>query len=314
MMKDLEHVPVVFLVGAGRSGSTWLQLMLSRHPEIATTAETHVFSGYLRLLTRRWEYESESQPPPYKVGLRHLVSEEDFYQMMAEMANGILKRVLQQKDGATLVLEKSPNHAQFWPLILRCLPQARFIHLVRDPRAVAASMLAAGRSWGRHWAPRNVIDAARLWVEPVAQMQPLADDSGTCLEVRYEDLHEDTPGELHDILTWLGFPVSLADCQVDAEACSIKRLRKVAVEDNAIVPSNDTGAFFRKGECEAWRDELTISQMRIVEYLCGELTEHYGYPRLNPGLRRPARLALRELGEALEWRVRTMMNRIVKKL
>src|SRR5215469_4920410 len=37
----------VLIVGCPRSGTSWLQRLLSQHPQVATTQETHLFSEYL---------------------------------------------------------------------------------------------------------------------------------------------------------------------------------------------------------------------------------------------------------------------------
>src|SRR5947208_10995760 len=51
-MADMN--PFVFIVGAQRSGTTWLQRLLASHPAIAGGQESHLFSGYLAPLWQRW--------------------------------------------------------------------------------------------------------------------------------------------------------------------------------------------------------------------------------------------------------------------
>lgn len=59
-------------------------------------------------------------------------------------------------------LEKTPNHDWHAEFILRTYPRARFVRLVRDGRAVPASILRSGRTWGQSWAPKGTSDAAVL--------------------------------------------------------------------------------------------------------------------------------------------------------
>lgn len=49
-----QHKSCIFIVGAPRSGTTWLQLMLARHPAISTCQETHLFSSYLGPMHKAW--------------------------------------------------------------------------------------------------------------------------------------------------------------------------------------------------------------------------------------------------------------------
>ena len=60
---------IVFLVGGPRSGTTWLQLLLSRSPRIATANETHLFTGYTRSLFSAW---NQHQRNVRELGLHHL--------------------------------------------------------------------------------------------------------------------------------------------------------------------------------------------------------------------------------------------------
>src|SRR5438876_565526 len=43
----LADLDIVFVVGAPRSGTTWLQTMLAAHPEVASPQETYIFSAYV---------------------------------------------------------------------------------------------------------------------------------------------------------------------------------------------------------------------------------------------------------------------------
>lgn len=52
-------------------------------------------------------------------------------------------------------IEKTPNHCQFIPEIVQMLPNCRIIHIIRDPRDVVSSMLAASKtSIGADWAQK----------------------------------------------------------------------------------------------------------------------------------------------------------------
>lgn len=45
---------LTFLVGAPRSGTTWIQLLLSRSPLVAAAQETDLFNIYLRPIVDEW--------------------------------------------------------------------------------------------------------------------------------------------------------------------------------------------------------------------------------------------------------------------
>src|SRR5205823_957842 len=91
-----------------------------------------------------------------------------FDRLMGRAFEDFRREILALKPRATVVLEKTPAHTLHVPLIRRVVPQARFIHVIRDPRTVVSSLLdAAGRSWGSNWAPRDPYGAALLWQQHV---------------------------------------------------------------------------------------------------------------------------------------------------
>ncbi|MEI9986698.1 MAG: sulfotransferase [Aliidongia sp.] len=143
----------VFLVGCPRSGTTWLQIILGSHPGIATVRETHLFDRYLADIYAR--YESEAQKIG-KDGLRILLGEDKLDRLCRNFADGVLAEIAATKPGCSVVLEKTASQIWSTQLMRRLYPEAYFLHIVRDPRAVAASMLAYAReSWANEGEPRR---------------------------------------------------------------------------------------------------------------------------------------------------------------
>src|SRR5260370_22104903 len=62
----LRGKQLVFLVGAPRSGTTWLQLLLSRSPSVVTAPATHVFSLFLLSMVDQWNLLRNTG---YRIGL-----------------------------------------------------------------------------------------------------------------------------------------------------------------------------------------------------------------------------------------------------
>ena len=56
-MKDLDQ-SLVLIVGAQRSGTTWVQRLLASHPAIVSGQESHLFSSYLGPMWQRWHCSS----------------------------------------------------------------------------------------------------------------------------------------------------------------------------------------------------------------------------------------------------------------
>ncbi len=159
-MVDLTKLRKVFLVGCPRSGTTWLQIILASHPQIASVRETHLFDTYFARLYQQWHSEASA---PNKEGLWVLLDESELDDAARAFCEVVLRKIASSKPGATVMLEKTPAHLAHHRLIRRLFPDAMFLHLLRDPRGVVASLLAAHREpWG-NWVSGDATAEARRW-------------------------------------------------------------------------------------------------------------------------------------------------------
>src|SRR3954462_9045030 len=138
----------VFVVGVPRSGTTWIQRMLAMHPEAWGLLETYMFSrgrglGGLLDSAPRLEEGDLALPPP---GLGRVF---DRAELVGELRAIATRWLTHGSDGARFVIEKSPWHLWDLDVIAEILPEARFVHVMRDGRDVAVSVIAARGSWAR---------------------------------------------------------------------------------------------------------------------------------------------------------------------
>lgn len=267
----------IFLLGAPRSGTTWLQIMLSNHPAVSTCQETHLFSGYLSGLERSWRKHAGDQRG---VGLQAALSRARFIELQRDFALSVLDSI-----GETpVILEKTPAHITVLDQLQEVLPEARFIHIIRDPRAVAASLAAAGRDWGHSWASTSALHNARRWRANVSEGLALRRKApGRCYELRYEDLLADTAGHLAELFAWMDLENGGALAREVAEESDINRLQK-GDSQAAWDLSKEPKGFFRKGRADSWKEELSRSDIAAVEAIAGPLMEELGYDRVTPGM------------------------------
>ena len=271
---------IVFVIGSPRSGTTWLLELLRRHPDVAAVpAESHLF--HLFLSPNLQMFDAMSRRPGRGL-MAKVVSDADFVRACRRFADVVLESILRRNRGARLIVEKSPPHALYWPAILRVLPEARFVNIVRDPRAVVASLLAASRvPFGRDWAPGDAATATRFWSEHVvAGLRLQVRHPSRCVTVRYETLLADTPAEIGRIVGRLGLPHSADWCRSATRACRLSALRR----------SSAHGAQkFRQGKADSWMSDLTPQQVRIIEEQVGPLMRLIGYEPVNGPTRRRTR-------------------------
>jgi hypothetical protein len=262
----------LFLVGCARSGTSWLQIILGNHDAVATVRETHLFDNYISKLYEAWNTEAQVIE---KDGIRFLVGVEDLDAVSRNLADRVFAKIEATKPGAEIMLEKTPTHIWHHRLIKRLYPDALFLNIVRDPRAVVASMLAANKEGWGVWSPDNVITAARVWRDcaRIGQRE-LTAYGGNALEIRYEDLHADPDRTLGRIWSWLG----IAPMPYDSARFSIDGVKAASLSRPETDPNWDNRAnFFRRGRTDGWAEELTSEDIAIIEGIAGQFFYDLGY-------------------------------------
>lgn len=209
-------------------------------------------------------------------GLPSLVSESEYFQWIKDFSNMCMAKIAENVPGASVVLEKTPAHGSCAADILKVFPEAYFVHVVRDPRGVVASLRAASRDWGKRWAPGQLIDACFMWKDRVSRAQEIQEKTSRYREVRYEDLHENGPENIARLFAWLDEEVCQAHAEQYVDACSIDKLRS----GTAGAPwdlNREPEAFYRRALAEGWREELTPGETAIIERLTKKQMAQLGY-------------------------------------
>jgi hypothetical protein len=282
---------IVFIVGSPRSGTTWLQRLLATHPQIKTGQESRIFE-YVGAHGRLWRQDAASAKTGSRsgTGLACHLNEAAFLAAEKKFIETALGQMLKELQPGEIFLEKTPAHAKCLPDIQQFLPAAKIIHLLRDPRDVVASLLAASRGWGRAWAPTKARNAARIWREHVsrAQADGVALAAGQFLEVSYETLFENPSAALQTIAVFLNlnWPVAVIEQAVAANAADeLRQGRGTPIpqrgehEKNSGGQVRDPDGFVRKARAGSWREDLTwleVWQVRQALRGCAAAERYFG--------------------------------------
>ncbi|HEY3248169.1 MAG TPA: sulfotransferase [bacterium] len=219
----------VFVVGAGHSGTTIVYRMLSLHPDTAwisqyaaralaaRDASGPLLAGIDRMLRgliahswKKSQYPWARRIAPMPIEAHRVWAFALDEQAGRDAAVGRIQAVITRqcrRDGARVFLAKPPGkyRSRCAPLVAAAFPGARFIHVVRDGRAVALSVLEKYRQNGGNQED-PVRRATRHWIRALEQVRTYA----ALLPVhvmRYEALCADVHGQMRAALAFSGLAV-----------------------------------------------------------------------------------------------------------
>jgi hypothetical protein len=309
----------IFIVGANRSGTTLLRLILNAHSRIAIPEELTYFDSYIAgVPIADWKTPSLS-PAAYEAFLTEFLDTKcaplhdalnlPALQESLQAPPFDLRRPYQEvlemwarAQGKPRWGEKTPSNAFYVDIIADMFPAAKFIHLVRDPRGGVNSMQKAS------FFPDDVVfnSLSRMTHTRAARelfARHLSPDQH--LTIRYEDLAESPEPTTRRICTFLGeaFEPSMLRYYEDAD-----RFMKqdAATSFNAAATRPVTDAMIHK-----WTDRLSTEEIAIIEHLSAEDMAQYGYaPTDGPPPSRRVRLQL--LIKRLYWSIQRWRNRDIR--
>ncbi len=281
-MSDRSTEPgsgLFFIVGTGRCGTTLLQAMLSAHPRISIPPETWFFCSFDPLRIATDPVEGDAALDRYLAALftSHQWAEleidnEEFATAVRRTdrsGRAIFLEIMRrwaERSGKPRVGEKTPHHMKNTADILRRFPDARFIHIYRDPRDVAMSMLQ------HKWTPMRVDRYAQTWAKAMDRHERLARElgAGAYTSVRYETLIAEPETELRRLSAFLGEEFDHAMLAYDTREERGYSDREKGWKDMTLRPLDSS----RIGR---YRAGLTPRQVRTIERTVGPRLERYGY-------------------------------------
>jgi hypothetical protein len=257
------HPDPILVFGAPRSGTTYLREILDAHPDVALTNEFRVFS---------WLHAAVGALPCDDA--RVFERRDEFVaQLHRELPDLLRRHYAAIAPHAKWWGDKNPHYAQD-PAVLESalllFPEARFVHIHRDPRAVVASLLRKRHPDGSPWI--GLEDAHAMVESHVRNALAFERQVGAtrCLRVCYERLVADDEGGALALFDWLGIPMA----EPVLELCRRQRQRRTAFSG----PTSDLSRAGSKAQAvDAWR--ATVPAARWAESLAflGPVLLELGY-------------------------------------
>ncbi len=213
----------IFVIGQPRTGTTLVERVITAHSQVHSTGELQHFGLSVRRLV---DYR---EPQRFSARLMEQAAALDG----AELGSAYLKAAERQRGGLPRFVDKLPSNFLYVPLILRALPNARIVHLVRDPMdacfasfkqlfADAYPHSYQQEEMARHFARYHRLMA--VW----RQRFP-----GRFFDVRYEDIARDLEPNARALLDYLELPWEDACLAFHQQAAPVATASAVQVREPA---------------------------------------------------------------------------------
>lgn len=264
------EVKPIFIIGASYSGTSILHKMIALHPDLAWFSQYSCrggeipnrfrlpfykyFNRVLRsVFAHNWEKEDGAIKVIPRPGEAHQIWRHIFPKDAELSQEEYIKR-LRIFLGAeceawhkNFILTKSIRFQYYLPILKTAFPEAKFIHIIRDGRAITLSRKYKG---GQALPFEHFLKRARVWAETIEEINRQRERLGF-FEFRYEDFCLDVHGYLKRILNYAG---------LDAAKFPFNKCPKI------LNPTNSK-----------WFEMATNDEIAEIENVQKEILKQYGY-------------------------------------
>ena len=265
----------IFVVGMNGSGTTMMLDHLNSHSKIyGFREETRVLPHFMHNVgrygdldidenfKRLWE-DMRKAFPFWHANDDTPVPLPNDWRSIGRSPHQVFDRILRyfaKKERKSIWAEKTPMHALHIADISAGLPDARFVHMIRDGRDCAASF---SRRW--RYDPQVTIQS---WKKTISTAREQARELGgnRYSEVRFEALTTEPERVLREVLDRLGFEYEASVLQSSRTAARMRGIDSAKLRPNS----------------GAHRSYFSTEQLEKLERIAGQRLHELGYEPNNP--------------------------------
>lgn len=273
----------IYIAGPERSGTSLIYALLGSHPDIAMTRRTNLWTHFYgqygdlaqpenfeRCLAMMMRYKRivRLDPDPERIRREFLQGDRSYAALFA-----LLGEHFAERQGKTRWGDKSLDTERYAELIFTDFPEARMIHMVRDPRDRYASSLTR---WGPNRGGVGSATAMWLWSAAMARRN-MARFPGRYAILRYETLIYRPEEALREICGFIGEPYSpqmltMQDAELFRDEGGNSSYGR---RPPGVISTSSIGKF---------RNVLTHRQISYMERTAGREMTSFGYTLDDPDL------------------------------
>ena len=279
----------IFVVGNSRSGTTIMARLLGAHSSVHVFHELHFFEELYdgtadaeldrqqarelaaRLVNiERDDYIGERDIARYLPDADRLLETLDADKLTAVSVFAAFLENEAARHGAGIACEQTPRNVFYLQEILRAIPGARIVVMVRDPRAVLASqkhrwkIRAHGaknfpmREVIRSWANYHPLMTALLWNSSIRAGDRSRGDARV-KQVRFEEFVAAPEEQLDSVCRFAGIELQHDMLHLPRESGGVSSYK----------PDDDATVGVDPGAADRWRDgSLNAGELKLCQWCC----------------------------------------------
>ena len=190
-----RNSPLIFVGGVPRSGTTLFRAMLDAHPDVRCGEETRIVPRLL-FMRQRWLNDAREKERLFNAGVTESVIND-------ALASFILEVIAKHGEPAKRFCDKDPLALKSMDYLSSMFPNAKFVLMLRDGRAVANSIVQ--RKVRIQGVDTNSFESALAFWNNAGRVMvyQCRELKYKCVTVRYEDLVRFTSIEMKRVLQFL---------------------------------------------------------------------------------------------------------------
>lgn len=281
----------LFIVGWPRSGTKLLRDLLNRHPKISIPV---IESHFIPYFVNKFGLNSDFNDEQLLTEFYELFSQSKFYRCFKNRGvilnfehlnanankqswSALLEFILRyyasnnRKNADFIWGDKTPQYLVFMDTLKKIFPEAKFIHIIRDPRDCC---LSNKRAWGK-----NIYRSAHRWAKAIQKARQAGHFlEGDYIEVLYEQLLDEPQKTLKNICDYLGceFSDNMLELDKPSENLSDTKNSQKIVKDNK----------------NKYLNYLSVKEIKRIEEIVYTVARELGYKFENDATYRPLKPAL----------------------
>jgi hypothetical protein len=315
----IQRINPFFIIGTNRSGTTLLRLILNAHSQIAIPDEVDYFKWvnnnsrcikhwrhlkissvqYKEFVAKFLESRTNIFPDVNIAKLKDDITEAEQFDFKKPYEMAL--EALAQSQGKQRWGEKTPSNLFFIDILSDMFPHAKFIHIVRDPRAVVNSL-----NEPMFWPfPNDSVINALNWRRQV-NITCLSLDKFVAPEnkifIKYENLVNSPLKTIECICDFLNEKFEEKMLLWHKDCSSYMKQKAQIFNRNAVSPLN-------RNLIEKWKNKLSHHEIAAIESICRKEMLNFGYEMENLTLKPSGKLEVILSLAAYNWHCWRNRNR-----